>query len=28
MSNFGDWRSLLAAYASVTPDDLRQALEQ
>ena len=28
MNSPGDWRSLLAAYATVTPDDLRKALEQ
>lgn len=28
MNSPNDWRSLLAAYASVTPDDLRKALEQ
>ena len=28
MSNFSDWRSLLAAYASITPEDLKQALQQ
>lgn len=28
MADFRDWRSLLAAYASITPDDLKRALEQ
>ena len=27
MSSFSDWRSLFAAYESITPDDVRQALE-
>jgi hypothetical protein len=28
MTDFRDWRSLLAAYASIGPQDLKQALEQ
>jgi hypothetical protein len=28
MNSPSDWRSLLAAYGSITPDDLRKALEQ
>ncbi|PYU20455.1 MAG: hypothetical protein DMG30_21135 [Acidobacteria bacterium] len=28
MTDFGDWRSQLAAYASITPDDLQQALNK
>jgi len=28
MTDFGDWRSQLAAYASITPNDLQQALSK
>jgi hypothetical protein len=28
MTDFGDWRSHLAAYASITPNDLQQALSK
>jgi hypothetical protein len=28
MTDFRDWKGLMAAYASITPQDLKQALEQ